>query len=871
MSSERPAVPQGFPRMKETEAGALLREVILATAQLLRANDLDASIQDALGRVAQTIGADAAALFEYPRRDAQRDNGTAPTDSVSPDVPSPDVPSPDAPSVESQFAEPTSAGSPSERGDREDPVRLYTWSPPADACGDPSADASGDDPLAAGGEAPSSSGASAPATDAVSTFTMTVPITVQGQSWGTLRFDTSDGRTEWTQKRISILQLMAQNFGEAIRRSRSEETQADRESLPDIVTRVVDHAVATGQLQGGVVVVQSDGTVLYQNESLVDLSGWTRVGLNRSGGLLPHLRPVSVRSAVRKALQNGEEMDAEVSIGAKDSVSLHLQLTPITGNDDEPICTICWFQSLATKTAELSNERQNLSLRRRVRAERALVDASRLLVASDACDFDQLLEIVGEATGARYAYLVIITPDDVVGTPKEGSYAEVTRAPIHLDTYSQHEWFSSSASRRAQEREEEGGPTFAVPILSADDQLFGYMGVEYEVGSSPYRDEDARVLSVLGDMLCTYLRRQLSEEALRRSEKRYRYFVDTIDEAIWRVDLKTPIPPHRETNAQVDHVLEHGIISEANAAMARLFKVESTSELIGLPVSRLLDVVSLEFLYNLAQAGFELRQHEYVVSREGERDRYFMMNTVGVDEGNGIQGIWGSGTEVTDRVVLERRMVEALERQQQRFGHNLHDRVSQQLAGTRMLAQNLSARYFEDDPKGQREVEKIISYVQEAAQHVSDLQRGVMPVQVDRDGLAQGLRELTSRIERLPNVDCTYEHDGHTDIGHQQVKLQLYRIAQEATRNAVAHGQPSRVHIELVGDDEAIILRVEDDGQGFDLARMDDPTASTLGIHSMRYRAHTIGASLNIDAAEGEGARIEVRLPRETLRRKMEE
>ncbi len=846
MSSERSAVPQGFPRMKETEAGALLHEVILATAQLLRAEDLDASIEDALGRVAKTIGADAAALFEYPRRDAQRDDGTPPAGAERNG----------APAAESSLGQ----------RNRETPIRLYTWSLSTDA----SADTPGEDPFVAGRGTTASSDGGTPAGDLVSTFTMTVPITVQGQPWGTLRFDTSDQRTEWTQQRISILQRMAQNFGEAIRRSRSEDAQGDRETLPDIVTNVVTHAVATGQLQGGVVVVQADGTVLYQNESLVDLSGWTRVGLNRSGGLVPHLRPASVRGAVREALQNGEELDAEVSIGAKDSVSLHLQLTPITGRNGEPICTICWFQSLANERSELSNERQNLSLRRRVRAERALVEASKLLVASDACDFDQLLEIVGEATGARYAYLVIITPDDVVGAPSEGSYADVTWAPIHLDTYSQYEWFSSSASRRAEDLEEEGGPTFAVPILSADDQLFGYMGVEYEVGSAPYRDEDARVLSVLGDMLCTYLRRQLSEEALRRSEQRYRYFVDTIDEAIWRVDLQTPIPPDMATEAQVEHVLEHGVISEANAAMARLFEVESTSTLIGLPVSRLIDVVSPDFLYDLAKAGFELRQHEYVVSRDDGRERYFMMNTVGVDEGNGIRGIWGSGTEVTDRVVLERRMVEALERQQQRFGHNLHDRVSQQLAGTRMLAQNLSARYFEDNPKGQREVEKIISYVQEAAQHVSDLQRGVMPVQVDRDGLAQGLRELASRIERLPNVECTYEHDGCTDINHHQVKLQLYRIAQEATRNAIAHGQPSHVRIELLGDDETIILRVGDDGRGFDLSCMDDRTASTLGIHSMRYRAHTIGASLNIDAAEGEGARIEVRLPRETLKRKME-
>lgn len=802
--------------MEETENGALLRNIILATAQLLRGDDLHLAVERALDLVGQAVGADAAAIYEYTpsRAAAVSDVKTTATREHRDD----------SSGVHAQL--------------------LYSWSTPAEET------VTAADSPDQGGEHSAAKGAG---------FSMTLPITVGDMTWGTLQFQTSSARAEWTRRRISVLQLMAQNFGEAIRHSRSRSVR--QTPLPDVVSQVIEHAESSGQLKGGVAVVSPDGQVMYQNDALVDICGQTRVGLNRNGGLIPVVRPVERRGDLRAALRDGTELDVNVSVGATDAVSLRLHVTPIH-DADEPVCSVCWFQSTAENVCTLTNERQNLSLRRRVRAERALVDASRLLVSSDACDFDELLDIVGQATGAQYAYLVIITPDDVVGFPQSGSLSDVTRQPIHLDTYRQYEWFLSPKISHERNVEAESGPTFAVPILSSDDQLFGYLGIEYEVGSAPYHDEDARVLSVLGDMLCTYLRRQLSEEALRRSEQRYRYFVDTIAEAIWRIDLARPLPEEASVQAQVDHVLEYGVVSEANAALADLFGVSSPEALIDIPVSQFMKEVNRDFLFELAEAGFELQQYEYVVSIDDQPSRYFVINTVGVDDGNGIEGIWGSGAEVTDRVVLERRMVEALERQQQRFGHDLHDRVSQQLAGTRMLAQNLSSRYFDDDPRGQREVNKIIDYVQEAAQHVSDLQRGVMPVQVDRDGLAQGLRELSSRIDRLPGIRCTYDHDGRTDVDDHEVKLQMYRIAQEATRNALTHGDPSHIHIELVGTESSIHLKVEDDGAGFNPERLQEGEASALGLHSMRYRAHVIGASLHIDSSEGEGTRIEVTLPR---------
>jgi signal transduction histidine kinase len=93
------------------------------------------------------------------------------------------------------------------------------------------------------------------------------------------------------------------------------------------------------------------------------------------------------------------------------------------------------------------------------------------------------------------------------------------------------------------------------------------------------------------------------------------------------------------------------------------------------------------------------------------------------------------------------------------------------------------------------------------------------------------------------------------------VKEQLLRISQEALRNALGHGQARRVSIELKFHPDCLLLRVLDNGCGFDADSLLYSTPGHCGIASMRERAAVVGGSFNITSLAGRETRVEVVVP----------
>ncbi|HEY3452581.1 MAG TPA: ATP-binding protein [Myxococcales bacterium] len=220
-----------------------------------------------------------------------------------------------------------------------------------------------------------------------------------------------------------------------------------------------------------------------------------------------------------------------------------------------------------------------------------------------------------------------------------------------------------------------------------------------------------------------------------------------------------------------------------------------------------------------------------------------------------------AAAEAEERRRLEREVIEVSEREQLRVGHELHDGLCQQLT-----AGLLSARLLERELKARQASEAeqagaLAEMVDGALADARSLSRGLSPGPLPAGGLGTALRELARQVRETVEVDCELVGSGAPSAGGADA-TQLYRIAQEATQNAIKHAEAGRITIELSEDDAEVRLQVRDDGRGL------MPSAPPgLGLRSMLGRAVSIGGTLEVAPAEGGGTSVICRVPMVAKRR----
>src|SRR5690625_3045392 len=106
----------------------------------------------------------------------------------------------------------------------------------------------------------------------------------------------------------------------------------------------------------------------------------------------------------------------------------------------------------------------------------------------------------------------------------------------------------------------------------------------------------------------------------------------------------------------------------------------------------------------------------------------------------------------------------------------------------------------------------------------------------------------------------TLEIDKKTEqfIVNKGIEYQLFRILQESVSNTLRHAKASRLHVMLIERDETVILRVVDDGIGFNINKI---KTSSYGVENMRERAYEIGGTFKVISIPDEGTRLEVKVP----------
>jgi signal transduction histidine kinase len=209
---------------------------------------------------------------------------------------------------------------------------------------------------------------------------------------------------------------------------------------------------------------------------------------------------------------------------------------------------------------------------------------------------------------------------------------------------------------------------------------------------------------------------------------------------------------------------------------------------------------------------------------------------------------------------LEQEIVRVSEREQMRIGQDLHDGLCQDLAAidcaTACLKSDLEGREV-PEAAAAGNIQKLL---QDAIIEARNLARGISPVHMDAENLPAALEDLVASANRANAATITFDMHGQITIGDTQTAIHLYRIAQEALRNAVRHSGASRVDVELNEEGDHYTLLVRDNGRGFDDSPV-SPTSTNMGLGTIRYRARLLGASCEIDSKPGAGTVVRCSLP----------
>ena len=205
--------------------------------------------------------------------------------------------------------------------------------------------------------------------------------------------------------------------------------------------------------------------------------------------------------------------------------------------------------------------------------------------------------------------------------------------------------------------------------------------------------------------------------------------------------------------------------------------------------------------------------------------------------------------DVTERANLEREIQQASEREQRRLGQDLHDGLGQTLTGIACLARSLEDQLKAKHVEEAEKAGAIAQLINEALLHTRQLSRGLCPVELERNDLQAALRQLAENMKSLFGVVCQTQLDTKVKITDNAAAVHLYRIAQEASTNAVKHGHAKQIEISLFRSGARLVLRIQDDGKGF--SRM--PQATGMGLRVMRHRAGAIGAVLGIRSTKKGG------------------
>ena len=351
--------------------------------------------------------------------------------------------------------------------------------------------------------------------------------------------------------------------------------------------------------------------------------------------------------------------------------------------------------------------------------------------------------------------------------------------------------------------------------------------------------------------------RKLGEQALRQSETQKLGILDACIDRIRYIDKEMKIIWANKTTVSEPDMSPEDLVGQT---CYEVF-VGRNAPCEGCPTVRALETGKIERA---------VMHQPKVKGIEGES--YWDVHCVPLrNEADEIEGFIQLVRNITDQKraeehvhALTQQLMKAQEDERQMISRELHDSIAQDLSSLKIGCETLSDIQPDIPHEIRRNLSEFSSILQKTIIKVRDLSYDLLPPNLDQFGLARSIFHSCEDFSEKTGLSVDFASAGMDDLRLDfDMEINLYRLIQEGLNNIRKHADARNAIIRLLASFPYLILRIEDDGKGFDVKqRLANITnEKRMGLRSMEERVSLLQGNMEIKSRPGKGTRILIEVP----------
>jgi two-component system NarL family sensor kinase len=212
---------------------------------------------------------------------------------------------------------------------------------------------------------------------------------------------------------------------------------------------------------------------------------------------------------------------------------------------------------------------------------------------------------------------------------------------------------------------------------------------------------------------------------------------------------------------------------------------------------------------------------------------------------------------------LPQRIIKAQEDERSRIARELHDGINQMIASVKMRLRKVEEGLPDLKPAAREILRRCDSLLVKVLEENRRIAHNLRPAELDQLGLTAACRSFCSDVQSRTSLKFQYRFIPFSQRLSPAIELNLFRIVQEAINNIEKYAQAKSVKLQIQFVKHSLVLKIQDDGNGFDAKNLksEGKMLHGLGLTNMRERALSLGGTCEITSQLGVGTTIIVRVP----------